>query len=344
MDINPAAKRVGGQTVMFSKAPVIASYAAIAGDMEGDGWYGEHFDIILEDDLWGEESWEKSEAKMFEQVVRLALQKGNLSVEQVDVLLGGDLLNQIISANYAARQLEIPFFGLYGACSTMSESLLLGSMLVEGGFSSLCACATSSHFSSAERQYRNPLELGSQRPPTAQRTITGSGCAVLANDTLSGARVVVAGGTIGKVIDLGVTDVNNMGAAMAPAAADTIVMHLQDTGRTVDDYDLIVTGDLGKYGRKLCDELCAQKSVYFDEKHFDCGERIFKEEQDTHAGGSGCGCAGIMLNGYLLKRMIAGDYNRILFMATGALMNPGISQQGESIPSIAHAIVLERRT
>ncbi len=344
MALIQAAQRRGAHSVEIAAPPIVLATASIAGDMEGEGRFGDEFDKILEDDLWGEESWEKAESKMLEQTVRLALAKASLHEDQIDVLLGGDLLNQIIASNYAARQLGIPFFGLYGACSTMSESLLLGAMLVGGGFFTTAACAVSSHFSSAERQYRNPLELGNQRPLSAQRTVTGSGATILgAFSDPPSPHIAVVGGTVGRVIDMGIDDVNNMGAAMAPAASDTIVQHFQDMNRSVDDYDLIITGDLGKYGQMHATELLAEQNIYVEGKFFDCGERMFKEAQDAHAGGSGCGCSAITLNSHIVNRMMAGQYHRVLFMATGALMSPGIAQQGETIPGVAHAVILERR-
>jgi len=337
-----APNRTGAQTLIFHNRPAIASCAAIAGDMEGQGNFGEHYDLILEDDLWGEDTWEQAECKMFEEVVRLALTKENLSVEWVECLFGGDLLNQIISANFAARQLQLPFLGLYGACSTMAESLLISSALISGGFLSCAACAVSSHFCTAERQYRFPLEMGTQPTPTAQRTVTGAGCTILVQEGSACAKnVVVTHGTIGKVMDLGITDANNMGAAMAPAAADTICAHLADTGRSMADYDLIVTGDLGCLGSQLTRELCLKKGVDLGDKYFDCGERIFTAAQNVKAGGSGCGCSAVVLNAYLLKELFSGVYHRILFLATGALLSPDSSQQGESIPGVAHAVALE---
>ena len=339
-----APNRIGGQTLVFNNRPALASMAAIAGELEGQGTFGHHFDTVLADDLWGEETWEKAESKMFEEVVRKALSKENLAETWVECLVGGDLLNQIIAANFAARQLGLPFLGLYGACSTMAESLLVGSVLISGGFASCVACAVTSHFCTAERQYRMPLEMGTQRTPTAQRTVTGAGCTILVSPGSSAAKEIeITHGTVGKVIDLGVTDVNNMGAAMAPAAADSICGHLADTGRTVDDYDLIVTGDLGSLGAELTRELCLKKGVDLKDKYLDCGDSIFTPEQDMKAGGSGCGCSAVVLNAYLLKEMMSKKYNRILFLATGALLSVGSSQQGESIPGVAHGVVFERR-
>mgnify|MGYP000915924888 CR=1 FL=1 len=342
--IIPAPNRVGTQTLVFNNRPSVASMAAIAGDLEGEGTFGDHYDMVLTDDLWGEETWEKAESKMFEEVVRKALAKDNLDEKWVECLIGGDLLNQIIAANFAARQLGLPFLGVYGACSTMAESLLVGSVLISGGFMSCVACAASSHFSTAERQYRSPLEMGTQRTPTAQRTVTGAGCTILVGPGSGSSKgIEITHGTVGKVVDLGITDANNMGAAMAPAATDSICAHLADTGRTVDDYDLIVTGDLGALGSELTRELCLKKGVDLKDKYLDCGDSIFTKEQDMKAGGSGCGCSAVVLNSYLLKEMMSSKYNRILFLATGALLSVDSTQQGESIPCVAHGVVFERR-
>lgn len=337
----------GKSTVFFADPPRIISGGTIVGDVEAQGPLGGYFDIALEDDTWGEDTWEKAERKMFEHAVRTAVEKGGLTPMQVDILLGGDLLNQIISANFAARELEIPFLGLYGACSTMAEGMLIGSMLIDGGFADRVACAASSHFSTAERQYRLPLEMGSQAVPTSQRTVTGAGCALLSGsgcaDKGSLSSVCIAGGVIGRVVDLGITDAANMGAAMAPAAADTLKRHLFDTGRTVEDYDLIITGDLGSFGSELFLMLLNDAGIDAGTRHLDCGNIIFSAEQNAVCGGSGCGCSAVTMNGYILPRMDAGEYNRILFMATGALMSPTAGLQGESIPGIAHGVVIERR-
>ena len=336
-------KRVGKRTVALPARPGVVSWASIAGRKEHEGPYGERFDQILEDELNGETSFESAERKMLETAVTLCARKAGCAMEQVQMLLAGDLLNQIVSAGYAARNLQIPFYGLYGACSTMSESLSLGAMLADGGYADRLIAATCSHFCTAERQYRAPLELGNQRTPTAQWTVTGSGAAMV----VSGAAAREAHGrlthtTCGRVIDLGVADANNMGAAMATAAADTIAAHLADTGRSFDDFDLVVTGDLGRLGRDLLIELLTQQGVAVQEKKlFDCGCEIFSPRQDVHAGGSGCGCAASMLCGYLLPELDAGRLRRILFMATGALLSPTTTMQGESIPGVAHAVVLE---
>jgi stage V sporulation protein AD len=334
-----ASKRWGAQSIRFQNPPVILSHAAIVGKKEGEGPLGPFFDRVEADDTLGQKSWEKAESLLVENAVTMAVQKAGLEVNDIDLLLGGDLLNQIVSASFAARQLQMPYLGLYGACSTMAESLLVGACMVDGGFAATAACVTVSHFSTAERQYRFPLELGSTRSPTAQWTVTGSGATLLGE---SGTGLVVAGATPGKVRDYGIKDAANMGAAMAPAAADTLVAHFQDTGRQPSDYDLVLTGDLGIVGKELLIELMEQSGYQIKEQLMDCGCEIFTSDQDVHAGGSGCGCAASVLNGWVLPRMEQGAYRRILFMATGALLSPITTQQGETIPGIAHAVIIER--
>jgi len=343
-----AIKRMGAQTMIFSSAaPHVCAAAAVVGDMEGAGPLGKSFDVVLTDDKWGEKSWEKAECKMFEEAVRLALWKAGWVPETVDCLLGGDLLNQIVTANYAARQLNMPFLGLYGACSTMAESLLIGSILIDGGYADRVACTASSHFSTAERQYRYPLEMGNTAPPTAQRTVTGAGTLLLgsqnhAADGARGADIRITAATIGKIVDLGISDAANMGAAMAPAACDTIESHLEDTGRDMDDYDAVVTGDLGRFGSEMLFALAKRRDLDLSGKHIDCGNLIFHPQQNVHCGGSGCGCSAVVLGAHLLECLRTGKYGRILFLATGALMSPASNLQGETIPGIAHAVVLER--
>ncbi|NSW82312.1 MAG: stage V sporulation protein AD [Syntrophothermus sp.] len=331
-------KRTGQQSIYFENPPVITNWANIVGPMEGQGPYGKEFDWVLEDYLFGEQSWEKAEAKMLRETVKLVAGKANLSLADIEVFLAGDLLNQIISANFAARELKIPFLGLYGACSTMAEGIALGAMLVDGGFYSTLTVGVTSHHYTAERQFRFPTEQGSQRLPSSQWTVTGCGCLIIQRDGV-GPRVTAA--TIGKVIDLGQSDVNDMGAAMAPAAADTIVAHFRDTGRDPNYYDLIITGDLGKYGLALMESLCQKLNCPLGQHVSDCGVLIYDIDQDVHAGGSGCGCSAVMLCGPLLNRMQAKEFNRILLVGTGALMSTTSSLQGETIPCIAHAVAIE---
>lgn len=338
-------KRIGKRTVALANRPGVLAWASVVGQKEKEGPYGALFDQAIADELNGENSFEGAERSILEQAVKLCAEKANATLEQVQMLLAGDLLNQIISAGFAARNLGIPFYGLYGACSTMSESLSLGSMIADGGFADRMICATCSHFCTAERQYRAPLELGNQRTPTAQWTVTGAGAVMLgAGAAGEQAKIVLTHTTCGKVIDLGIVDQNNMGAAMAPAAADTLAAHFEDAGRRFDDFDLVVTGDLGILGRDLLIELLGEKGVRVEEeKLFDCGANIFSARQDTHCGGSGCGCAASMLCAHILPQLYAGQLRRVLFMATGALLSPTTTMQGESVPGVAHAVVLEHR-
>lgn len=332
-------KKRGAHSYVLPSRPRIRSYASIAGQKEASGPLGHTFDETFTDDTLGQKSWERAEAKMLERAADLALSKAKVYADGVDVFLGGDLLNQIVSSGYTARQLGIPFLGLYGACSTMAESLLLGAMLIDGGFADTALCATCSHFSTAERQYRFPLELGNQRTPTAQWTVTGAGATLLGRE--SPLPLCIESVTIGSVWDLKQTDANNMGAAMAPAAMQTLKSHLEDLHRIPEDYDLIVTGDLGRVGYDLMKLLCRKEGIELDQRYIDCGCEIFDVSQDVHSGGSGCGCSAVSLNGWLLGRMLKGEIRKMLFLATGALMSPTMSQQGESIPGVAHAVSLE---
>ena len=332
-------KRVGPRTVQFEHPPIILSTASAAGKAEREGPYGSEFDIAVEDDLWGEKTYELAERKLIIKVVEAAIARAGLKTDDISYLLAGDLLNQIISSGFAARQLGLPFIGLYGACSTMSLSLMVGSMLVDGGFADYIACATSSHFATAERQFRLPLELGTPKTPTSQNTATASGSAIISSvrDTTYPA---VTFATTGRVLDFGVNDVNNMGAAMAPAAAETILSHLQETGRTPDYYDHIITGDLGTFGSQLLSEIAESAGTPLP-NHLDCGAMIYAGNALMHCGGSGCGCSASMFCGHFYKRMMDGAISRLLFVATGALHSPTSSLQGETVPSIAHAVAIE---
>ncbi len=333
-------QRLGKQTVVFGEPPIIIETAAIVGKKEGEGPLAQSFDDVLSDDQWGEKSWEKAESKLQRETALLALKKAQLTTDDMNYVLAGDLLNQCVGAHYGLRDLKIPFLGVYGACSTMAESMSIGAMLAGGGFADYTLCVTSSHFCSAEKQYRFPLEYGGQRTPSAQWTVTGSGAAVLAK-TGSGPKITHI--TTGKIIDMGINDANNMGAAMAPAAIDTLSQHFQDTGFRPEDYDLILTGDLGVVGSDILCELMQGEGYDISELHNDCGKMIFDiEGQDVHAGGSGCGCCASVFCGHIMKELKNGTYDKILLMATGALMNPSSLQQGETIPSIAHAITIER--
>ncbi len=339
-------RRIGDRTLLFRTEPRVVSAAAAVAKNEDAGTYGGRFDVVLEDDKFGEESFERAECKMFCTAAKLAVEKAGLSLHHVRAMLAGDLLNQLITANYAARELGIPYLGLYGACSTMSESLLLGSLLVDGGYCSPVLCCASSHFSTAERQYRFPLEMGTTAPPTAQHTVTGAGALLLSDAETPHSvfsHVAVTAATIGRVVDLGITDMNNMGAAMAPACCDTILAHLDDTGYSADEFDLFVSGDLGVFGSEMLLDLAKKADLDLDGRYLDCGASIYKTEQNFSCGGSGAGCSAVVLASELLSRIERNEVRRMLFLATGALMSPTSGMQGESIPAIAHAIVLERR-
>lgn len=332
-------KKIGKQTFVLQNPPVIMGHANAVGKKEGEGPLREEFDLIGSDNTFGQPTWEKAERTMQRLALNKAMEKARLLSEDLDLLFAGDLLNQCISSGYHARELGRPFFGLYGACSTMSESLALASMTLDGGFGTWAAAVASSHFCSAERQYRTPLEYGSQRPPTAQWTATGAGAIVLKS---SGTGPQVTHVTVGKVMDKGIRDANNMGAAMTWAAYDTISAHLEDTGRSSSYYDLIVTGDLGKLGRKLLIELFQRDKIDLSGNYNDCGCMLFDlENQDVQCGASGCGCSASVLTGHLLNRMERGELNRLLFCATGALHSPTALGQGESIPGICHAVAIE---
>ncbi|MDP4143956.1 MAG: stage V sporulation protein AD [Bacillota bacterium] len=332
-------KRVGTQTVTIESKPKIISTTSIVGPKEGEGPLKDYFDIVLQDDLNGKESFEKAESSMLYTAVVDSIKKAKLAESDINFIFAGDLLNQITSSSFAARDMNIPFVGLYGACSTMTESLSVASMIMDGGFANYVVAATSSHFSAAERQFRFPLEYGSQRAPTAQWTVTGAGSMVLAK---GGDFPGVTHVTIGKVKDYGIADANNMGAAMAPAAVDTIKQHFMDTGKGPCDYDLIATGDLGKVGREITSELLKEYGYNVDDIYIDCGEEIFdNERQGTQSGGSGCGCSAVVDCGYIYKNMLEGKFKRVLLVSTGALLSTTSSQQGETIPGIAHAVSVE---
>ena len=332
------------RSLFFSSKPSISACASIAGPKEGKGPLGNFFDVILEEDLLGQISWEMGESEMLRRTAELCCEKGNLSIANVDAFLSGDLNNQIIASTFAARALETPFFGIYGACSTFVESLLLGAMMVDGGYRNNVLCAASSHFCTAERQFRYPLELGTQRPPSAQWTATAAG-AVLIDCNTESSIAHISSGTIGKVVDRHIKDANHMGAAMAPAVCDTICAHFKGTNTSHEDYDLIATGDLGWIGRNILMELLKERNMKIpDEKLIDCGASMYYAEQDTHAGGSGAGCIASVTCAKLLQEINNGTNKRILIVGSGALLSWTSSQQGESIPGIAYAAVLEGKT
>ncbi len=332
--------KLGRSTILLERKPVIKSGAAVVGKKEGEGPLKDEFDFINNDTAFSQETWEKAESEMIKESVQTALSKASLKASDIDFIFGGDLLNQCISSTYGLREFSIPFVGLYGACSTMAESLVMASLFVDNKLADNAVAVTSSHFCSAERQFRYPLEYGGQRPPTAQWTATASGAIVVSDEENDNKNVYVKAVTIGTIKDLGITDANNMGAAMAPAAADTIKTFLNDSKTKPSDYDLILTGDLGQVGRDLLLELLLKDNISISENHNDCGLMLYDESQDVHAGGSGCGCSASVLCSHILRRMRNGELKNVLFTATGALMSPTSVQQGESIPGIAHLVYL----
>lgn len=341
-----AGKKVGRQSMLFPSGAWLRGRGTVVGKKEGEGPLSSCFDTILQDDMYGEKSWEKAESKMLKEAMMKAVQRAGLEKDEIDVMLSGDLLNQLMSSSFMARDLHIPFLGLYGACSTMTESLVLGSILIDGGFAQNILAGASSHFCTAERQFRLPVEHGNQRPPSAQWTATAAGAVVVSGQTAGGGlpRIRVTAATIGRVIDAGIKDANQMGAAMAPAAVDTLLNHLEDTGRGIDYYDLVVSGDLGFIGRDIMTDLLIDAglpSKKVRERYDDCGTMLFTKEQDVHSGGSGCGCSASVFAGNLLQRMEQGELKKLLLMSTGAMLSTISPLQGESIPGIAHAIALE---
>ncbi|MBQ5824127.1 MAG: stage V sporulation protein AD [Clostridia bacterium] len=333
-------EKIGRQTVLLKNSPCVLASAGVAGKREGNGPLGAEFDRVFEDARMNEDSWEKAESDLQKCAVETAIQKAGLSVNDIDLILAGDLLGQSMGTTFGVRGLDIPFLGLYGACSTMALSLATAALFTDCGAVNKAVAATSSHFCSAEKQFRLPLEYGGQRPPQAQWTATAAGAAVLGRG--EGA-VKVGCLTYGKICDMGITDANNMGAAMAPAAADTIATHLRETGRAADEYDCIVTGDLGAVGTKLLYELLEKEySTDIRSNHSDCGLMLYDmNDRDVNSGASGCGCSASIVCTHFMRRLAAGEIKRLLFVGTGALLSQLSPLQGESIPSIAHAVVLE---
>ena len=322
------------RSIVFHNQPVITAWVSVAGKKEAEGPLASYYDTTSKDSYFGKKTWEQAEQHMQELALQKLKEKSNL--DAVDIVFSGDLLNQCIGSSFTLRNTSIPHIGLYGACSTMAESLMLAAMNVNAGYFSKAVAMTSSHFASSERQYRFPLGYGGQRTPTAQWTVTGSGAALV---SASGSGPKIESCTIGTVVDLGITDANNMGAAMAPAAFDTIRSHFQDLNKSIDDYDLIITGDLGQLGKDSLLVLAQQEGFPLGGKLCDCGTMVFDLlKQDVHSGGSGCGCSAITLCGYLLNKLNSKKLKRILFCGTGALLSPTSTQQGLPIPGICHAV------
>ena len=336
-----ASQKRGRQSFVLENPPVITAWASVAGKKEIEGPLSHTFDVKCRDTYFGQSTWEQAEKQMQQLALRKLTEKADIPQSELDLVFSGDLLNQCIGSSFTLRNTGIPHLGLYGACSTMAESLLMASMAVGGGFADKVAAMTSSHFASSERQYRFPLGYGGQRTPTSQWTVTGSGAALVCSQG-KGPKITAC--TIGTVTDLGIKDANNMGAAMAPAAMATVKAHLQDLNRTPNDYDLIVTGDLGQLGKELLLELGKQEGISLGGKITDCGTLVYDNTaQDVHAGGSGCGCSAITMCGYLLERLNTGKLKRILFCGTGALLSPTSTQQGLPIPGVCHAVCIEGR-
>lgn len=330
-------KRLGAQTVALETPPAVVAFANIGGKLEAQGPLGDSFDETGSDSFFGEKTWEKAESTMQKRVFQRALDKAGWSPADLDYVFAGDLLNQCIGSSFSLREFHVPFYGLYGACSTMGESLALAAMSIDGGFARRAAAMTSSHFCTAERQYRMPVPYGNQRTPTAQWTATAAGCTLLADD---GPGPYITHITCGKIVDKGITDANNMGAAMAPAAYDTLSAFFRETQTQPSDYDLVITGDLGELGHTILRDFFRQDGVELPNLQ-DCGLLLYsREQQDMHAGASGCGCSAAVLNGYLLSKLRAGMWKKIVFAPTGALLSPTSSFQGESIPSVCHAVCL----
>lgn len=332
-------EKIGGQTIRFARPASIVCGAATCGKMEGEGPLADSFDLIDKDTSFGEKNWERAESAMLRAAVDIAMQKAGIGFSGLDYIFGGDLLNQCIGSAFAVKDSAVPYFGLYGACSTMAEAMTLGAMVVDGGYAKTVCALTSSHFCSSERQFRTPLPYGCPRTPTAQRTATAAGAVILSGE---GNGPFITCVTSGRILDAGIKDASNMGAAMAPAALDTLCTHFVETGRAPDYYDLVVTGDLGCVGSDILVELAMKKGFDLRERHRDCGMMIFdRKKQNVCAGGSGCGCGASVLAGYILSQMEKGEINRVLFAATGAIMSTTSAMQGESILGICHALSLE---
>lgn len=331
--------QLGLQSIQFEEAPFILSSSSIVGTKEGEGPLGKLFDVVGEDDKFGEDTWEAAESALQKEACTLAMGKAGISKGDVRYIFGGDLLGQSIATTFGLMELQIPLFGLYGACSTAGESLSLAAMTVAAGYAEQVLAVTSSHFASAEKQFRFPLEYANQRPLSACWTVTGSGAFVVGRKRT---KVRITGITTGKVMDYGVKDSMNMGAAMAPAACDTIYQNFLDFGRGPEDYDKIITGDLGYVGKEILIKLLKERGFDITSQHMDCGIEIFdREAQDTHAGGSGCGCSAVTLSAHILPQLERGAYKRILFVPTGALLSTVSFNEGQTVPGIAHGVVME---
>lgn len=326
------------RTIYFTNKPTIIGASTISGPKESCGAISKYIQVKLDDDMFGQDTFERAETKMLYTAIKNSIKNAKKKEEQIDTIIAGDLLNQIIASTFSARNFPCGYLGIYNACATFSESLLIGSTLIDGGYMNNVVCASSSHFSSAERQYRYPLELGNTRPPQAQWTVTGAGATVISNCG-DGPKLTCA--TVGRVVDFGVSDANNMGAAMAPAAVDTLLTHFEQSDMLPNDYDLIVTGDLGTLGSRIFKDLMWEKGYDVEKQHIDCGELVFNICEQEYQGGSGAGCSALVFNSYIYNKLIKKKYKRVLLMSTGALLSSLSTQQGDSIPAITHAVSIE---
>ena len=331
---------MANRTIFFNSKPKIIGAYSVVGPKESESAFKGYFDEVLSDDKFGESTFEKAECKMLSKAISSSIARAGYSEKDINAILSGDLLNQIISASFAARDFDVSYIGIYNACSTFSEGIALASAFLDGNYFKNVVVSTCSHFSTAERQYRYPLELGCTRPPQSQWTVTGAGSVVLSNEK-EGEYPVVSSATFGKVVDFGVTDANDMGAAMAPAAADTLKTLFFETSTSPKDYDLIVTGDLGALGTRLLKRLCLDNGFDIDENHVDCGEMIYDINEKEFQGGSGAGCSAVVFSSYFYDLLKKGKIGKMILMATGALLSTLSSQQGESIPGVAHAVIIE---
>lgn len=333
---------LGKQSIQFNKKPYLLNSASIVGSKEAEGPMGKLFDKVGYDDSFGAQNWEEAESRLQKEALEIALSKAGLTRQDVQMVLAGDLLGQSIASSFGLADYQLPHVGLYGACSTCGLSLTMGAAMVSAGFVERAACITSSHFASAEKEFRFPLSYGNQRPKSATWTVTGSGAFLVSGRPEKGTRAVIEGATIGKIVDYGIKDSMNMGACMAPAAADTIKQNLEDFSRQPQDYDKIITGDLGIVGKELLFELLSEQGIDIAKQYMDCGIEIYdSEKQHTDAGGSGCGCSAVVLSAYILKKLEEGVWKRVLFVPTGALLSKTSYNEGQTIPGIAHGVVLE---
>ena len=326
------------RTIIFKNKPTIIGRSTVAGPKEAHGAIAKYIDVKLEDDMFGQDTFEKAETKILYTAIKNAIDISKLKEDDIDTIIAGDLLNQIIASTFSVRNFRTGYLGIYNACATFSESLILGATLIDGKYLNNVVCASSSHFSSAERQYRYPLELGSTRPPQSQWTVTGAGASVISSKG-NGPKITCA--TIGRVVDFGISDANNMGAAMAPAACDTLFTHFKETGFCPSDYDLIATGDLGTLGSRIFKDLIWEKGYDVEKQHIDCGELVYNLAEEEYQGGSGAGCSALVFNSFIVDKLKKGKYKKVLLIATGALLSSVSAQQGDSIPGIAHAVCIE---